>query len=127
MIPKNNPYTLTLDRLGFLAAVRRVNSFVDSNNGRVTFRITPDRILMKAQDTGFNTSGEESLGCEFDGPEMFIAFSAHFLMEILNTLTSPEIYIRVADQSRAAVLVPTENAENTELLMLLMPMFVQEF
>lgn len=127
VIPKKNPYTLTVDRAAFLSAVRRVNAFVDSNNGRVTFRITQDRVVMKSQDTGFNTSGEEMLECEFDGPEMFIAFSAHFLTEILGTLSSQDIYIRLADQSRAAVIVPAENAEHTDLLMLLMPMFVQEF
>lgn len=127
VIPKQNPYTLTIDRQSFHAAVRRVNSFVDANNGRVTFKITPDRIFMRAQDTSFNTSGEESVECEFTGSDMFIAFSAPYLLEILNVLGTKDIMMQLADQSRAAVIVPSENAENTDLLMLLMPMFVQEF
>ncbi|MCM1110660.1 MAG: DNA polymerase III subunit beta [Clostridium sp.] len=127
VIPKKNPYTVTIDRAQFLSAVRRVNAFVDTNNSRVTFKLLPSEIIMKAQDQSYNTSGQESVECEFDGPEMFIAFSAHFLIEILNTLTTSDILIRLADQSRAAVILPSENDENTDLLMLLMPMFLQEF
>lgn len=127
VIPANNPFTLTIDRSAFLTAVRRVNSFVDANNGRITFKITPDKILMKAQDSSFNTSGEESVACEFTGSEMVIAFSAPYLIEILNTIPTADIVMKLADQSRAAVIVPSENIENTDLLMLLMPMYIQEF
>lgn len=127
VIPTGNPYTLTIDRASFLTAVRRVNSFVDANNGKITFKIFETNIVMRAQDSSFNTSGEESIGCTFDGDELRIAFSAPYLIEILNTLPAGDINIRLADQSRAAVIVPAENAEQTDLLMLLMPMYVQEF
>lgn len=128
VIPQRNPFSLTIDRQLFLTAVRRVNSFVDANNGKITFKISATNLVMKAQDSSFNTSGEESVACEFNGTdEMRIAFSAPYMIEILNTIPTPELVMKLADQSRAAVIVPSENAEDTDLLMLLMPMYVQEY
>lgn len=127
VIPTANPYLLTVDRQSFQAAVRRVNSFVDANNGKVTFNISQSILQMKAQDSNFNTSGEESVACSFTGQNMKIAFSAPYMIDILSVMTTDEIDIRLADQSRAAVITPSENAENTDLLMLLMPMYVQDF
>lgn len=122
VIPAKNPYKLTLDRQSLLTAVKRVTAFVDANNGRITFNITSDQLTMRAIDTSFNTSGEETMPCEYDGPDMTIAFSGHFLAEILQTLPTPDIEVRLADQSRTAVFVPSENVPGTDLLILLMPM-----
>ena len=127
VIPQNNPYTLTVDRVNFLNAVRRVGVFVDPAHGLVKFKITPDKLTLKAQDNNFCTNAVESLPCDFTGSEMVIGFSSAFLIEIINTLSTSEIQLRLSDPARPGVFVPTENPENTELLMLLMPMSVQEF
>lgn len=124
VIPARNPYTMTVERAAFLTAVRRVNAFVDANNGRITFNISSDKIVMRAQDSSYNTSGEESVPCTFDGGDMTIAFSGPFLIEILQTLPTDDIEIHLADQSRTAVFVPSENVPGTDLLILLMPMHI---
>ncbi len=124
VIPAKNPYTVTLERATFLTAVKRVNAFVDANNGRITFSISSDRLVMRAQDSSYNTSGEESVPCEYTGKDMMIAFSGPFLIEILQTLPTDDIEIHLADQSRTAVFMPAENAPGTDLLVLLMPMHI---
>ncbi|MDE7135061.1 MAG: DNA polymerase III subunit beta, partial [Muribaculaceae bacterium] len=59
--------------------------------------------------------------------EMVIGFSAPFLIEIFNTLSTENVVVKLADPSRPGVFLPDENGENSELLMLLMPMTVGEF
>ena len=44
-----------------------------------------------------------------------------------HTLTTDNIVIKLADPSRPGVFLPEENPENTELVIILMPMTVQEF
>lgn len=127
VIPTKNPYSLTLDRANFLNAIRRVAVFVDPGHGLVKFRITPEELVMKAQDNNFCTSAVETLPCDFTGNEMIIGFSAPYLIEIFNTLSTPEIVIKLSDPSKPGVFLPAENQPDTELLMLLMPMTVQEF
>lgn len=127
VIPQNNPYVLTVDRMSLLTAVKRVGVFVDPGHGLVKFKLTPTQIMMKAQDNNFCTSARESLQCDFTGSEMIIGFSAPYLIEIISTITTDDIIIKLSDPSRPGVFVPQEDSADSELLMLLMPMTVQDF
>lgn len=127
VIPNNSPYTLNADRISLLTAVRRVGVFVDPAFGLEKFRITPERILLKSSDQGNCTSAREQVPCSFSGQELTIGFSAPYLIEILNTITTEDIIVELSDPSRPGLFRPTEDTEGTELLMLLMPMTVGEF
>lgn len=127
VIPANNPYVLTVDCTSLLNAVRRVGVFVDPGHGLVKFRLTPNSLEMKAQDNNFCTSGRETIPCSFSGNEMVIGFSAPYLIDIFSTISTQNVVIKLSDPSRPGVFLPEEDAENSELLMLLMPMTVGEF
>lgn len=127
VIPKNSPYSVTADRISLLTAVRRVGVFVDPAFGLEKFRITPERILLKSDDQGNCTSAREEVPCSFTGQELTIGFSASYLVEILNTITTEDVIVELTDPGRPGLFRPTENTDDTELLMLLMPMTVGEF
>lgn len=127
VIPTANPFVLTIDRQSLLNAVKRVGVFVDPGHGLVKFRITPTEMMMKAQDNNFCTSARETLPCDFTGQDMVIGFSAPYLIEIIGTLSTTNIVIKLSDPSRPGVFLPEEDSKDSELLMLLMPMTVQEF
>lgn len=127
VIPKNNPFILTIDRQSLLTAVRRVGVFIEAGVGLVRFRITPDKVYLKSQDNSLCTTAREEVACDYDGNELVIGFSAPFLIEILNTLPTQDIEVRLSDPGRPGVFCPTENEENSDLLMLLMPMAIIDF
>ena len=127
VIPENNPYTLTINRHQFTTAVRRVSLFVDEGHGLIKFRVRPDSLTIKASDNEYNTSGVETLSSDFTGAEMIIGFSSSYLTELASVLWTDDIVFHLADPSRPAVIVPTEDKADTKLTMLLMPMNVQDF
>lgn len=127
VIPKNNPYELRVDRSRFLNSVRRVGIFVDPGYGMEKFKITNDHIQIKSCDTNLLTAGNEKIDCEYSGPEIVVGFSAPYMIEICNTIQSEQMIVRLSDPSRPGVFTPSENEENTDLLILLMPMTVNEF
>lgn len=127
VIPVNNPYVLTIDRMSLLTAVKRVGVFVDPGHGLIKFKITNGELIMKAQDNNFCTSARESIPCDFTGSEMVIGFSAPYLIEIISTLSTQDMMIKLSDPSRPGVFLPQEDEKDSQLLMLLMPMTVQEF
>jgi DNA polymerase-3 subunit beta len=57
---------------------------------------------------------------------MSIGFSATTLVEVLSFIASAEVLIELADSTRPGILTPVENAENEDLLMMLMPMMLQD-
>ena len=127
VIPQNLPVSLTVDRLAFLNAVKRVAVFVEQGHGLVKFNVGTSELTIKAQDNTLCTSGTETLPCTFDGQPMVIGFGATFLIEIFSTLQSDEVVLKLSDPSRPGLFLPSENPEGTDLLMLLMPMTVGEF
>ncbi|MBR4460889.1 MAG: DNA polymerase III subunit beta, partial [Paludibacteraceae bacterium] len=64
--------------------------------------------------------------CNYDGAPMSIGFKAPFLIELLNNIDSNEVMLELADPARAGLILPMENAENENLLMLLMPLLLQD-
>ena len=57
---------------------------------------------------------------------MNIGFKGSSLTEILNNLDSDEVIIQLADPSRAGIIIPAEQPENEDVLMLIMPMLLNE-
>jgi DNA polymerase-3 subunit beta len=84
-------------------------------------------MVVTAQDIDYSTSAEEKIACSYNGAPMQIGFRSTFLIEILNYINSTEVEIQLADPARAGLIVPVENAEGEDLLMLLMPMMLADF
>ena len=66
------------------------------------------------------------MSCEYNGSPISIGFKGSSLMEILSNLTSDNIIIQLADPSRAGIIVPAEQPENEDILMLIMPMLLND-
>ena len=126
VIPKNNPNNITVDRLQLIGALRRVSIFSSQASSLIKLRMEGNRIVVSAQDIDFSTSAEEMLVCQYAGTPMSIGFKSTFLIDILNNISAEEVFIELADPSRAGVIIPVEQEENEDLLMLLMPMMLND-
>ena len=127
VIPKFNTKVLTIDRQLFLSSLRRIAVFSNSATNQVRFDIEPSRLVISAQDVDYSTSGNEEIACTFTDDAMSIGFRANFLMEILSTITSQEVEMMLSDPGRAALVLPVQNNEGEDLLMLIMPMMLTDF
>ena len=126
VIPQNNPFKVTVDRMLLIGALRRVSIFSSQASSLIKLRLDENRIVVSAQDIDFSTSAEEVLACQYEGNPMNIGFKSTFLIDILNNIAAEEVIIELADPSRAGVIVPVEQEENEDLLMLLMPMMLND-
>lgn len=126
VIPQNNTNIMTIDRLTLLSACKRVAVFANTSTALIRLALNENSVTISSQDIDFSTSAEEKLVCSYTGIPMAIGFKAPFLCEILSTLQSDEIQLELADPARAGLILPSENEENEELLMLLMPMLLND-
>ncbi len=126
VIPTENPYRLTVDRLQLLNALKRVSIFSNPASSLIKLNISENSILVSAQDIDFSTSAEETVSCVYVGTNMSIGFKGTYLIEILNNIPSQEAMLELADPSRAGLILPSENTEGEDLLMLLMPMMLND-
>ena len=126
VIPKNNPNSVTIDRLSLLNALKRVAVFTNPAIGLIKMQFSEDSIVVSAQDINFLTSAEETIPCTYHGNVINIGFKALFLIDILNNIPSADVRLELSDSSRAGVVFPAENEENEDMLALLMPMMLND-
>ncbi len=126
VIPQDNPNWATVNRAAMLGALRRVLIFSNANSALIKLHLDGGRMMISSQDVDFSMSAEEALLCDYQGTPMSIGFKGTFLMELLNNLEGEEVIIKLADASRAGVIVPAMQREGETVLMLLMPMMLNE-
>lgn len=125
VIPTVNPNVLTVDRLSFLTALRRVSIFANQSTHQVRLKINGLELILSAEDVDFSNEAKERLQCAYHGENMAIGFNSRFLVEMLNNLETDEIRIEMSAANRAGILYP-ENSDYTEeeILMLVMPVML---
>ena len=126
VIPQGNPHKAIIDRAMFISALRRVSVFSSASSSLIKLRLGNNQIQISAQDIDFSTSAEETFICQYEGNPMNIGFKSTFLIDILNNISSQDVVMELNDPSRAGVIVPVEQDEKEDLLMLLMPMMLND-
>ncbi|MBQ9201484.1 MAG: DNA polymerase III subunit beta [Bacteroidales bacterium] len=125
VIPQNNPYTIWVDRLSILNALKRVSICSDQSNGLVRLDIRDNQMTISAQNSDFSTSAQEAVSCQYGDAALLIGFKAQFLIDIMSNIVTQDVVIKLADPAHAGLIMPSENDENEDLLMLLMPMMIK--
>jgi DNA polymerase-3 subunit beta len=124
VIPVDNPYKLILNKNDFQNALRRINVFSNKSTNQVALSISGSELQLSAQDVDFSFEGNERMSCQYDGEDLQIAFNAKFLIEMLSAADTDEIVIELSTPTKAGIVKPTEQAENEQLLMLVMPLML---
>jgi DNA polymerase-3 subunit beta len=127
VIPLNNPNKLTLDRSLFLNCLKRVVIFANKTTHQVRLKITGSELNISSEDIDFANEAHERIGCQFDGEDMEIGFNAKFLIEMLNNLSGEEITIEMSTPNRAGILFPSIKDKDEDILMLVMPVMLNNY
>lgn len=126
VIPKTNAYKIIIDRVSLLNTLKRVSVFSNQASNLVKLDFSDNMIHISAQDIDFSISAEETIKCQFEGAPIKIGFKSAFLIEILSNINASDVIFELTDPSRAGLILPFENEANEEILMLLMPMLLND-
>jgi len=126
VIPQNNPNELNVDRVGLLSALRRVQPFANDSSNLIRFHVEGTTLQLDAEDYDFSKTATERMSCDYNGQTMSIGFKGSSFIEVLSNFDCQEVTIKLADPSRAGLVIPSEQPENQEILMLMMPMLIND-
>ena len=126
VIPQNNPNTLTVNRTALVDALRRVSPFSNSSSNLVRIHVENGKLQLDTEDYDFSKTASEHMTCEYDGTPMSIGLKGSKTIEILGNMGSAEIEMQLADPSRAALILPSEQPKDMDILMLQMPMLLND-
>lgn len=126
VIPQNNTNELRIDRNGLLAALRRVQPFANTSSNLIRFHVEGSLLQLDAEDYDFSKTATERIACDYNGKAMNIGFKGSSFIEVLSNFDCAEVTVLLADPSRAGLVLPSEQPENQDVLMLMMPMLLND-
>ena len=127
VIPVDNNNTMNIGRGEFLSSLKRIAIYANKTTHQVRLKLTGSELQISAEDLDFSNEANERLSCEHDGEDIEIGFNAKFLIEMLGNLESDKVTLRLSAPNRAGILTPDEKDENEDILMLVMPVMLNNY
>jgi DNA polymerase III subunit beta len=119
LIPATLPNTLTVNRLAFLEALRRVKLLAkDATPVRLKMSSEALELIAITQDVG---QASEDLEASYQGTDLQVAFNPDFLMAGLDLASGDSVTLQTTDPLKPALL---RGADKADYLYLLMPVRV---
>ncbi|MBW3546448.1 MAG: DNA polymerase III subunit beta [Bacteroidetes bacterium] len=127
VIPVDNNNKMVINRLEFLSSMKRIAIYANKTTHQVRLKITGSELQISAEDLDFSNEATERLSCDHDGDDIEIGFNARFLIEMLNNLDSTDVQLNLSKPNRAGLLIPRDKDENEDILMLVMPVMLNNY
>jgi len=121
VIPLENENKLKLKTAELLSAIKRMMLFSTANSKQVRFSIGENTLEVSAEDVDHGSSAKEGIMCEYAGVSMVIGFNTAYVNDVLSHLEAKEIIFFLQSPTKACIIEPSEQNENEDLMMLLMP------
>ncbi len=121
VIPLDNDKKVRVNRELLSASVKRVSIFSNSITHQIRLALSEGLIEIQSEDIEFGGEAREKLEAEYSGESLDVGYNANYLMDILRHLDSEEVELNLMDAVSAGVLYPGQQTDGEEILMLLMP------
>ena len=126
VIPKNNSKVVTVDRMTLVAVLKRIAPFANDYSNLVKVHVENNTMQLQTEDYDFSKMATEQLPCSYADDAMTIGLKGSTLLGLLENIRSNEVTMLLADSSRAALIQPAEQPEGQKILMLQMPMLIND-
>ena len=127
VIPTQNTIKMTIGRSELLGALKRISIYANKTTHQVRLKITGSELQISAEDLDFSNEANERLSCEHEGEDIEIGFNAKFLVEMLSNLDADQIKLNMSAPNKAGVILPIEQDKNEDILMLVMPVMLNQY
>ena len=127
VIPLDNNNVMTIDKGEFLSSLKRIAIYANKTTHQVRLKISGSELQISAEDLDFSNEANERLSCEHDGEDIEIGFNARFLIEMLSNLDSEKVALQLSAPNKAGLIVPVDKDDNEDILMLVMPVMLNNY
>jgi len=126
VIPTENRKRLVVNRELISSCVRRVSILSNAITHQVRFSLKADHMEVSAENVDIGGEAREVIPVQYDGDEMDIGYNAHYILDILKHLDSEEVIFLLNTPLTAGIVLPSEQVEGEDLMMLVMPVRLEE-
>lgn len=103
VIPSNITYNITLDRIVLKSAIQRISVLSNEKYKAIRFDFSPG-ILKISGDNSEHEQAEENIEIENQDLDFSIGFNFSYILEILNTIETSQVYLGISDDKLSSIL-----------------------
>lgn len=126
VIPNDNEKTLTADVSYLSSVLRRVSIFSNKTTHQISMHLNSELSKISTIDQESRSSANEGLDVIFQGDDLTIGFNAEYLREVVKNIDTKQVFMKLKTPISASLVLPENQVENEELVMLLMPIRLSE-
>lgn len=120
VIPSSNDLMLVLNREDLLGALKRMSIIANPATHQIMFTIEHNRVILQAENTDAGEARED-IEADYASDPLQIAFNGNLVMDILRSMTSEDICMKMHDSSTAVIITEVSDDESVDYLTLVMP------
>ena len=124
VIPKDNDKELVVSKSELSNSIKRALIYSSKNTNQIQLTPSSDALTISSYDIDFSNEASEKIPCSFSGETMTIGFNGKFMIDALSSINDAEIKLSMSSPSRAAILSPISDIEDTDYIVLLMPVML---
>ncbi|NOS84051.1 MAG: DNA polymerase III subunit beta [Ignavibacteria bacterium] len=122
VIPNDNEKILKVAKNDLIGSVKRSIILSDQVTNKTSFNISESELKVRAANNEYGTDADETMECSFtESDEFEIAFNGKYLLEALLHFEAEELLFDFSTPLKASIIRPSEQRENEDLMMLVMP------
>lgn len=103
VIPKDNKRVVTIDRVAFLGALKRVSLLSPERIKVVRFKLSKGNLMLSSSNPDLGEAKEE-IDVSYEGDELEIGFNARYLMDALEVIKGNGVVLELKDQRSSGLL-----------------------
>ncbi len=126
-IPTNNTNVMTIGRADLLNSLKRIMIYANRTTHQIRLALKANSLVISAEDLDYSNKANEKLMCEYEGEDMEIGFNAKLMAEMLNNLSAKMISLEMSAPNRAGLIIPHNQKEGEDILVLLMPVMLNTY
>lgn len=127
VIPASSTKKVIINKKELLGSLRRLDIYSNQTTHLGRFKFSGNVLEVEAEDLDFGNKAHENLHCLYEGEEIEIGFNVQLMTELISNTESEDVILELESPNRSAVVLPSEQEENTESLMLLMPVMLSNY
>lgn len=121
VIPKDNDKSILIERSLLMASVKRVSIFSSALTHQIRFSLSDGKLVIYSEDVDIGGEAREEMKIDYHEEEMEIGYNSQYIMDILKNINTDEVILKLKNPVSAALISPSSQKEEEDLLMLLMP------
>jgi len=126
VIPTDNDKILKVNKDLLISALRRVSIFSNSLTHQIRLILSPNEMTIRSEDIEFGAEAKEVIPVEFSADWLQIGYNSVYLLDVLRHMDTQDVIFEVKDSTSAAIIHPQEQLPDEDIVMLLMPIRINE-